>query len=38
MALKIIQKRDPDAKVGKDWVRNSLYKRHPEIKTTESAA
>ena len=33
MALEIIQKRNPDAQVGKDWVRNSLYKRHPEIKT-----
>ena len=32
LALEIVQKRDPDAEVGKDWVRNSLYKRHPEIK------
>ena len=32
LALEIVQKRDPDAKVGKDWVRHSLYKRHPEIK------
>ena len=31
LALEIVQKRDPDAKVGKDWIRNSLYKRHPEI-------
>ena len=33
LALEIVQKRDPNAKVGNDWVRNSLYKRHPEIKT-----
>ena len=33
LALEIVQKRDPDAKVGEDWVRNSLYKRHPEIKS-----
>ena len=33
LALEIVQKRDPNAKVGNDWVHNSLYKRHPEIKT-----
>ena len=33
LALVILQKRDPNAKVGKDWTRNSLYKRHPEIKS-----
>ena len=32
MALEIVQRREPDAKAGKDWFRNSLYKRHPEIK------
>ena len=32
LALEILQKRDPDAKIGEDWVRKSLYKRHPEIK------
>ena len=31
-APEIAQKRDPDAKVGKDWIRNSLHKRHPEMK------
>ena len=33
LALEIVQKRDPNAVVGKDWVRNCLYKRHPEIKS-----
>ena len=33
LTLEIAQKRDPNAKVGNDWVRNSLYKRHPEIKS-----
>ena len=33
LALEIVQKRDSNAKVGKVWVRNSLYKRHPEIKS-----
>ena len=32
LALEILQKRDPDGKIGEDWVRKSLYKRHPEIK------
>ena len=32
LALEIVQKRDPDANAGKDWIRNSLYKRHPEKK------
>ena len=32
LALEIVQKRGPNAKVGIDWIRNSLYKRHPEIK------
>ena len=32
LALETVQKRDPDAKVSKDWVRHSLYKHHPEIK------
>ena len=27
LALEIVQKRDPNAKVGNDWVRSSLYKR-----------
>ena len=33
LALEIVQKRDPNAKVGKDWVRNNLYKRNPEMKS-----
>ena len=33
LALEIVQKQDPNAKVGKDWIRNSLHKRHPEIKS-----
>ena len=33
LALEIIQKQDPNATVGKDWIRNSLYERHPEIKS-----
>ena len=33
LALEIVQKRDPNAKVDKDWIRNSLYKCHPEIKS-----
>ena len=33
LALEIVQKRNPDAKAGKDWIRNSLYKRHPETKS-----
>ena len=33
MALEIVQKQNPDAIVGKGWIRNSLYKRSPEIKT-----
>ena len=32
LALNTVQKRDPDAKVSKNWVRHSPYKRHPEIK------
>ena len=32
LALEIVQKWDPNAEVGKDWIRNSLYKRYPEIK------
>ena len=32
LGLEIVQKRDPEAIVGKDWIRNSLYKRHPESK------
>ena len=32
LALETVQRRDPDAKVSKGWVRHSLYKRHPEIK------
>ena len=33
LALEIVQKRDPNAVVGKAWVRNCLYKRHSEIKS-----
>ena len=36
LALETVQKRDPDAKVSKDWVRHSLYKCHPEIKLRRS--
>ena len=32
LALEILQKRDPDGKIGEDWVCKSLYKRHPELK------
>ena len=33
LALGIVQKRDPDAIVGKDWIRNSPHKRHPEMES-----
>ena len=31
LALEIAQKRDPDAKVGGGWIRNSLYKRRESL-------
>ena len=31
-AFEIVQKRDPDTKVGKNRIRNGLHKRHPEMK------
>ena len=33
LAIEIVQKRGPDAKVGADWTRKSLYKHHPDIKS-----
>lgn len=33
LALEAVQKRDLETKVGKDWVRNSLYKRHSEVES-----
>ena len=36
LALEIIQKRDPGAKIGEDWIRKRLYKRHAEIKAIRS--
>ena len=31
LAFEFVHERVPNAKVGEDWIRNSLYKRHPEI-------